>query len=161
MIEPLRDEFCFEEPYKGVKHKVVVPVDFGNQKFVPAEAEHPHKRFVGRKIWKSFEVDDFTKKRVSKSFEGVVLSYSTERQLFKVMYYVDKDTEDLDFYELSQVLVMGKKWGDPPEFEGYTRDELLRMLKLQALMQEVREEVNCLFESKIEKPYEAWYAREN
>jgi hypothetical protein len=57
------------------------------------------------------------------------------------------------------VLVMGKKWGDPPEFEGYTRDERLRMLKLQALMREVREEVNCLFESKIDNAYEAWYAR--
>ena len=50
---------------------------------------------------KSFEVDDVTKKRVSQSFEGVVLSYSTERQLFKVMYDADNDKEDLDFYELS------------------------------------------------------------
>ena len=111
MIEPLRDEFCFEEPYKGVKHKVVVPVDFGNQKFVPAEAEHPHKRFVGRKIWKSFEVDDFTKKRVSKSFEGVVLSYSTERQLFKVMYDVDKTQRRSGFLRAQPSAGDGKEMG--------------------------------------------------
>ena len=37
------------------------------------------------------------------------MSYSPERQLFKVMYEADNDKEDLDFYELSQVLVMGKK----------------------------------------------------
>ena len=34
---------------------------------------------------------------------------SPERQLFKVMYEADNDKEDLDFYELTQVLVMGKK----------------------------------------------------
>jgi hypothetical protein len=37
------------------------------------------------------------------------------------MYDDDNDKEDLDFYELSQVLVMGKQWGDPPECGGYTR----------------------------------------
>jgi len=31
-----------------------------------------------------------------------------ERQLFKIMYEADNDKEDLDFYELTQVLVMGK-----------------------------------------------------
>ena len=56
MVEPLRDEFCFEETYYGAKYRLVVPVDFINQKLVPSETEHPHKRFVGRKIPKCFDV---------------------------------------------------------------------------------------------------------
>ena len=160
MVEPLRDEFCFEEPYEGAKYNLVVPVDFSDQKLVPSETEHPHKRFIGRKIRKMFEVDDITKKRVAKSFAGVVLSYSPERQLFKVMYDDDNDKEDLDFYELTQVLVMGKKWGDPPECEGYTRAERMQILKQQVLMREVKEEINCVLESRIDRAYEAWYASE-
>jgi hypothetical protein len=135
-------------------------VDFSNQKLVPSETEHPHKRFVGRKIRKWFDVDDITKKRLTKSFAGVVLSYSPERQLFKVMYEADNDKEDLDLYELTQVLVMGKIWGDPPEWEGYTRAERTQKLKQQVLMREVREEINCMLESRIDKAYEAWYASE-
>ena len=111
VIAPLPAEFCFEEPYNRAKYKVVVPMDFRNQKFVPAEAEHPHKRFVGRKIWKSFEVDDVTKKRVSKSFEGVVLSYSTERQLFKVMYDVDKTQRRSGFLRAQPSAGDGKEMG--------------------------------------------------
>ena len=45
MVEPLRDEFCFEETYYGAKYRLVVPVDFSNQKLVPSEPEHPQKRF--------------------------------------------------------------------------------------------------------------------
>jgi hypothetical protein len=45
MVEPLRDEFCFEETYYGAKYRLVVPVDFINQKLVPSETEHPQKRF--------------------------------------------------------------------------------------------------------------------
>jgi len=56
------------------------------------------------------------------------------------MYDDDNDKEDLDFYELTQVLVMGKKWGDPPECEGYTRAERMQILKQQVLMREVKEE---------------------
>jgi hypothetical protein len=56
MVEPLRYEFCFENPYDGAKYSLVVPVDFSNQKLVPSETEHPHKRFVGRKIPKCFDV---------------------------------------------------------------------------------------------------------
>ena len=76
MAEPLRYEFCFENPYDGAKYSLVVPVDFSNQKLVPSETEHPHKRFVRRKVRKWFYVDDITKKQLSKSFAGVVLSYS-------------------------------------------------------------------------------------
>jgi hypothetical protein len=50
LVEPLRDEFCFEEPYQGAKYNLVVPVDFSDQKLVPSETEHPHKGFVGRMI---------------------------------------------------------------------------------------------------------------
>ena len=45
MVEPLCDEFCFEEPYDGAKYNLVVPVDFSDQKLVPSETEHPHKRY--------------------------------------------------------------------------------------------------------------------
>ena len=76
MVEPLCNEIFFEEPYDGAKYMVVVPVDFSNQKLVPSETEHPHKRFVRRKVRKWFYVDDITKKQLSKSFAGVVLSYS-------------------------------------------------------------------------------------
>jgi hypothetical protein len=94
MVEPLRDEFALRSTLQR------------------------------RKIRKPFDVDDITKKRLSKSSAGLVLSrYSPERQLFRVMYEADYAKKDLDFYELSQVLVMGKKWGDPPEGEGYTRAE--------------------------------------
>ena len=160
LVDPLREDFTFEQPYKDAKYKLVVPVDFSDKKFVPSETEHPHLRFVGRKIRRSFEVDDASKKRVSKSFTGEVLSYSPGRQLFKVRYDPDDDKEDLDFYELTQVLVMGKKWGDPPEWEGYTRAEQLQLLKQNALMREVREEVNCVLESRIDKAYESWYESE-
>ena len=40
MVEPLRDDFCFEEPYEGAKYNLVVPVDFSDQKLVPSETEH-------------------------------------------------------------------------------------------------------------------------
>ena len=44
MVEPMRDEFYVEEPYNGAKYRVVVPVDFSNQKLVPSDSEtdHPH-----------------------------------------------------------------------------------------------------------------------
>jgi hypothetical protein len=83
------------------------------------------------------------------------MSYSPERQLFKVMYEADNDKEDLDFYELTQVLVMRKKWGESPEWEGYTRAERTQKLKQQVLMREVREEINCMLESRIDNAYEA------
>ena len=76
LVDPLREDFTFEQPYKDAKYKLVVPVDFSDKKFVPSETEHPHLRFVGRKIRRSFEVDDASKKRVSKSFTVEVLSYS-------------------------------------------------------------------------------------
>jgi hypothetical protein len=60
---------------------------------------------------KSFEVDDVTKKRVSKSFEGVVLSYSTERQLFKVMYDVDKTQRRSGFLRAQPSAGDGKEMG--------------------------------------------------
>jgi hypothetical protein len=87
MVEPLRDEFCFEEPYEGAKYNLVVPVDFSDQKLVPSETEHPHKRFVGRKIRKMFEIDDIIKKWMAKSFAGVssyiqsVLSFFASQSL--------------------------------------------------------------------------------
>ena len=33
-------------------------------------------------------------------------------------------------------------------------------MKQQVLMREVKEEINCVFESRIDKAYEAWYASE-
>ena len=48
-------------------------MDFSNQKLVQSETEHPHKRFVGRKIPKCFDVDDITKKRLTKSFASLVV----------------------------------------------------------------------------------------
>ena len=108
MLEPLREEYSFEKPYTGAKYTLLVPIDFSDGRLVPLETKHPHMRYVGRKIRKAFEVDDATKKRVSKSFTGVVLSYSPQRQLFKVVYE-DGAKEDLDFYEMTQVLIMGKK----------------------------------------------------
>jgi hypothetical protein len=43
---------------------------------------------------------------------------------------------------------------------GYTRAERTQKLKQQVLMREVREEINCMLESRIDKAYEAWYANE-
>jgi hypothetical protein len=36
----------------------------------------------------------------------------------------------------------------------------MQKLKQQVLMREVREEINCVLESRIDKAYEAWYASE-
>ena len=159
VLEPLREEYCFEKPYTGAKYTLLVPVDFSDGRLVPLETKHPHMRYVGRKIRKAFEVDDATKKRVSKSFTGVVLSYSPQRQLFKVVYE-DGAKEDLDFYEMTQVLIMGKKWGDAVAWEGKTRAEQTLALKQDALMRAVREEVNSALDSKIDGAYDAWFSRE-
>jgi hypothetical protein len=59
MVEPLRDEFALRSTLQR------------------------------RKIRKPFDVDDITEKRLSKSSAGLVLLYSPERQLFKVMYEAD------------------------------------------------------------------------
>lgn len=160
MVEPLREEYSFEKPYEGAKYTLLVPIDFSDGRLVPTETVHPHMRYVGRKIRKAFEVDDATKKRVSRSFAGVILSYSPQRQLFKVVYTDDGAKEDLDFYEMTQVLIMGKKWGDPAAWEGKTRAEQTLALKQDALMREVREQVNSALERKIDGAYEAWFTRE-
>jgi hypothetical protein len=38
---------------------------------------------------------------------------------------------------------MGKKWGDPPDWEGYTRAGLKQKLKQQVLIRQVQDEINC------------------
>ena len=159
ILKPLRDDYCFEEPYKDAKYSLVMPVDFQDEKLVETTTKHPHLRFVGRKIRRSFEVDDATKKKVTKKFEGKVLSYSPERQLFKVIYS-DNDKEDLDFHELTQVLVMGKSYGDPENDWGKTRAERDVQLRSAALLKEVQAEVTLFLTDKIDRSYERWYEQE-
>jgi hypothetical protein len=67
MVEPLRDEFCFEDPYDGAKYRLVVSVDVSNQKLVPSETEHPRKSFVGRKIRKWFDVKRYHQEAVDEN----------------------------------------------------------------------------------------------
>ena len=159
ILRPLRDDYCFEEPYKDAKYSLVVPVDFTNEKLVDTVTKHPHLRFVGRKIRRIFEVDDATKKKVSRKFEGKVLSYTPERQLFKVIYS-DNTKEDLDFHELMQVLVMGKCFGDQEGDWGKTRAERDIQLRSAALLKEAQAQVNIAMVGKIDRAYERWFERE-
>jgi hypothetical protein len=103
----------FEEPYPHARYSIVVPIDHSDDKLVNTVTKHPHHRFVGRKIRKSFEIDDVKKKRTVRSFEAKLTSYNEKRQLFRMQYELDGEYEEIDFHELMQVLKMGKQFGDP------------------------------------------------
>ena len=80
-------------------------------------------------------------------------------QLFKVIYS-DNVKEDLDFHELTQVLVMGKSFGDLEGDWGKTRAERDIQLRSAALLKEAQAQVNIAMVGKIDRAYERWFERE-
>ena len=112
-IEPLPVPFRHEKPYSGAKYLILVPVDFKDEKQVPKETDHPHKRFVGRAVRKEFHIGgDEAKPR--RPFLGKVIGHSAKRQIFEIGYE-DGDGEDLDFVQMTDILIMGEEYGDPEE----------------------------------------------
>jgi hypothetical protein len=137
-----------------------VPIDHSDDKLVNTVTKHPHQRFVGRKVRKSFEVDDVKKQRTLRSFEGKVKSYNEKRQLFRVQYDLDGEYEEMDFHELMQVLLMGKQFGDPKFHWGKTRAEVIEEIKVEALAKQKKEVVHYAMAERIDEAYERWYGRE-
>ena len=94
------------QPYPGAKYEILVPPDHMDETIVPVGDAHPHRRFVGRRIRKTFDdVGDKNASAAARTFEGTVESYMEKRQLFKVKYD-DGDAEELDFQQMFEVLVM-------------------------------------------------------
>jgi hypothetical protein len=71
-VSTLETDHLLEEPYPDARYSIVVPIDHSDDKLVNTVTKHPHQRFLGRKIRKSFEVDDVKKNRTVRSFEGKV-----------------------------------------------------------------------------------------
>ena len=66
---------------------------------------------------------------------GTVTSYSPHRALFRIDYDLpaggwkkDAIWEERDFQELSEILIMGVKYGDDKKHAGKTRAEITDML---------------------------------
>jgi hypothetical protein len=72
VVSTLESDHLLEEPYPDARYSIVVPIDHSDDKLVNTVTKHPHQRFLGRKIRKSFEVDDVKKNRTVRSFEGKV-----------------------------------------------------------------------------------------
>ena len=159
-VPTLEADHLFEEPYPDARYSIVVPIDHSDDKLVNTVTKHPHQRFVGRKVRKSFEVDDVKKKRVLRSFEGKVKSYNEKRQLFRVQYDLDGEYEEMDFHELMQVLLMGKQFGDPKFHWGKTRAEVIEEIKVGALAKQKKEVVHYAMTERTDEAYERWYGRE-
>ena len=137
-IEPLPVPFRHEKPYNGAKYLILVPVDFKDEKQVPKETDHPHKRFIGRAVRKEFHIGgDEAKPR--KPFLGKVVGYSAKRQIFEIGYE-DGDGEDLDFVQMTDILIMGEEYGDPEENWGRTRTEMAMALTFAAVLATMWEE---------------------
>ena len=76
---------------------------------------------------------------VAEPFEGKVRSYDVKREVFDILYE-DKDEEEVDFLELSDILIMDPKFGDKAEHKGKTRREVNEELGEEALIAAVAEE---------------------
>ena len=60
------------------------PPDHMDETIVPIGDVHPHRRFVGRRIRKTFDdVGNKNESAAARTFEGSVESYMEKRQLFK------------------------------------------------------------------------------
>ncbi len=57
-VSTLEVDHLFEETYPDARYSIVVPIDHSDDKLVNTVTKHPHQRFVGRKVRKSFEVDE-------------------------------------------------------------------------------------------------------
>ena len=158
MVPELVDEYVSVEPYNGAKYKILVPRNFKDPEQAPTKLHHPHDRFVGRRVRKSFPVADRTGKTVSRDYEGTVRKYSQDRQLFAVDYD-DGDVEEYDFQDLSQILLMGTKYGDADADEGKTRAEKTDQLKKNAICNEVSEHLWNIVLEKAHEAYEKFESR--
>ena len=53
-VPTLEADHLFEEPYPDARYSIVVLIDHSDDKLVNTVTKHPHRRFVGRKIRKTF-----------------------------------------------------------------------------------------------------------
>ena len=127
-------------PYDGAKYYIAIPTNLSDEKVLPVKAEHPHNRFINRKVRKYFPLLDSRKQKMWKSFEGEVTKFSPRRALFRIDYS-DKDWEEQDFEELQQILIMDEAYGDSASEAGKTRQEVNEALQQQALLAEVMHEM--------------------
>ena len=130
--------FRAEAPYDGAKYSILIPLEFDNPEQVPAHTVDPHLRFVGREVRKKFHPDgDETREKVP--YLGKVISYSKARGLYKITYE-DGDGEDLDFVEMTGILIQHEAYGDHPDTWGFTRDERAEALHQEVVMLTMLEE---------------------
>jgi hypothetical protein len=135
--------FTFEKPYEGARYELAIPTDFSQRETAPQKVEHPHKaRFVKRKVRKAFPHRLGRGKTEWRTIDGVVQDYNWKRGLFRIKYS-DDSTEDMDFEQLQEILIMGRQYGDSKEDWGRTRDETAVILEHGSIQCFVEEELRC------------------
>ena len=135
--------FKLVDAYEGASYQIAIPTNFDDTSEIPKKAEHPHMRFVGRKVAKFFPETYGRRKdgkpSVWKKFDGEVKAFDDKTDFFRVVYS-DGDREDLELFELMEILVMGEQYGDAKEEAGKTRQELSAQAQ--------QEVINIVFEEE-------------
>ena len=145
-FEPAPSNLQLVKPYDGARYEVAVPIDFSSGVGVPVEITHPHQRYIGRRVRRDITAKQGGVSRRSdkgNTMTGTVTSYSPHRALFRIDYdppaggWGKKDAiwEERDFQELSEILIMGVKYGDDKKHAGKTRAEITDMLQEKVLVQ--------------------------
>ena len=155
-VTPMIRDHVELQPYPGAKYEILVPPDHMDETIVPVGDAHPHRRFVGRRIRKTFDdVGDKNASAAARTFEGTVESYMEKRQLFKVKYD-DGDAEELDFQQMFEVLVMSARFGDDVGDENVTRAEKLEKMRAAALQAEVEAQLSTRYAEKVHTANDNW-----
>ena len=155
-VTPMIRDHVELKPYPGAKYEILVPPDHMDETIVPIGDAHPHRRFVGRRIRKTFDdMGDKNASAAARTFEGIVENYMEKRQLFKVKYD-DGDAEELDFQQMFEVLVMSARFGDDVADENVTRAEKLEKMRAAALQAEVEAQLSTRYAEKVHAANDNW-----
>ena len=158
-VSAMPHPYEFTEAYTDAKYNFLVPQDFENDERIPTTNVHPHENFLKRRIRKVFTTTDRKGKSMVSNYEGYVARYSEPRQLFRINFD-DGDSEDCDFVQMMEILIMHSKFGDDAGCDGITRYEQLERAKLMAHAREAQAELWKMIDNRAFNPeVDLWYEK--